>query len=446
MDAAIRRVTALNNALNTITSGRPVSVNQLERLGSYSGPTGSSTPAGGNTSNDLSGNNNDSGSSSGGGGGGTPEDAELARLNKKKDKEQKALNVIALKEDAINKVYDKRKKTLEEIAKINSKIADKQKSQLTIAGALASGDIAAAARAVQEARAKSASYAEEEQMRALEAKRQAELDGIIVNGKTKEAYEAEIARLNLRIAQRELEIALGDTSSGGGSGGGSGSGSGNTNNNNNNNNNNNTTTTTTTPSTTGNSGWKYNSNSDPNYYANAGQGKYWKFVSGKWTETVRPKPDGLKPGYFWAWDDKNDKWIQAADPRRPAGTSSGNGSSSNSSGSRGPARVASGGLIRYAMGGKVATRYLAPGGLALGSDTVPAMLTPGEFVIKRPAVQGFGVKNLEAINSGKSVNGSVYNYNVNLSVSSVSSPDEIARTVVTKIRDIDRQRIRGNSY
>jgi hypothetical protein len=155
----------------------------------------------------------------GGGGGGSQEDSQLANLNKQKDKEQKALNVITLKEDAINKVYDKRKKALEQIAKINSQIAAQQKDQLDVAIALTSGDIAAAARAVQAQRVKAASYAQEEQMRALEAKRQAELDGIIVNGKTREAYEAEIARLNLAIAERELALANGATSGGGGSGG-----------------------------------------------------------------------------------------------------------------------------------------------------------------------------------------------------------------------------------
>ena len=74
------------------------------------------------------------------------------------------------------------------------------------------------------------------------------------------------------------------------------------------------------------------------------------------------------------------------------------------------------------------------------------MLTPGEFVVKRPAVQGFGVKKLEAINSGKSLDGSVYNYNVNVNVATGSDPDKIARSVVTKIKSIDKQRLGGNSY
>jgi hypothetical protein len=366
-----------------------------------------------------------------GGGGGTPEDAQLKKLNTERDKIQKALNVIALKEDAINKIYDKRKKALEDIAKINSNIADKQKTQLTIAGALASGDIAAAARAVQEARAKSNSYAQDEQMRALEAKRQAELDGIIVNGRTREAYEAEIARLNLAIAERELALALGSTSGGSGGSGGSG---------NNNNNNNDTDTTPNPPAATGR---------DPKPAGSAGIGKKWVYstVINDWVATPVPKPASPSEiGVTWVWSTPKEEWYKYTVPK-PGPTYTWNNARDvwNAPSGGGPTPMAAGGLVGYSMGGRVAKRYLASGG-SIGSDTVSAMLTPGEFVVKRPAVQGFGVKNLEAINNGKSASDSVYNYNVNLSVSSVSSPDEIARTVITKIKDIDRQRIRGNSY
>jgi len=109
-------------------------------------------------------------------------------------------------------------------------------------------------------------------------------------------------------------------------------------------------------------------------------------------------------------------------------------------------KLAGGGMAKnYSVGGKVMS-YFADGGSPLGSDTVPAMLTPGEFVVKRPAVQNFGVKKLEAINSGKSSDSSVYTYNVSVNVATNSDPDAIARTVVTKIRSIDKQRLGGNSY
>ena len=45
--------------------------------------------------------------------------------------------------------------------------------------------------------------------------------------------------------------------------------------------------------------------------------------------------------------------------------------------------------------------YKADGGFTpRGTDTVPAMLTPGEFVIQKSAVDSIGVSNLEAMNNG----------------------------------------------
>lgn len=50
-------------------------------------------------------------------------------------------------------------------------------------------------------------------------------------------------------------------------------------------------------------------------------------------------------------------------------------------------------------GGEVPTGYYAKGGFARrGTDTIPAMLTPGEFVVRRNAVKGIGVSFLKKIN------------------------------------------------
>ena len=107
-----------------------------------------------------------------------------------------------------------------------------------------------------------------------------------------------------------------------------------------------------------------------------------------------------------------------------------------------------GGMVaQYAMGGNV-MKY-AMGGMfkSLGSDTVPAMLTPGEFVIKRAAVNEIGVDKLEKLNStGEMNDGSVYNYSVNVNVRSDANPDEIARTVMSQIKRVDSQRMQGNRF
>ena len=118
----------------------------------------------------------------------------------------------------------------------------------------------------------------------------------------------------------------------------------------------------------------------------------------------------------------------------------------------------------YAMGG-IVPRYMSSGGMASGTDTVPAMLTPGEFVVNRKATQEFGPL-LSAINSPTfalpsrmssslrssgsgsqtAVNNSktLYNYSVNVNVSnSGANPNDIARTVINQIKQIDNQRIRS---
>ena len=108
---------------------------------------------------------------------------------------------------------------------------------------------------------------------------------------------------------------------------------------------------------------------------------------------------------------------------------------------------AMGGEIKgYPMGGLIP--YKSEGGIfkSLGSDTVPAMLTPGEFVIRRPAVRGFGVKNLESINRGTFNGGSMYNYNLSVNVKSDANPEQIANTVMRSIKQVEGRRIRGNAY
>jgi hypothetical protein len=48
-------------------------------------------------------------------------------------------------------------------------------------------------------------------------------------------------------------------------------------------------------------------------------------------------------------------------------------------------------------------RYFASGGMAKGTDTVPAMLTPGEFVMNKSAVEKHGVGMMQHLNSGGEV-------------------------------------------
>jgi TP901 family phage tail tape measure protein len=101
--------------------------------------------------------------------------------------------------------------------------------------------------------------------------------------------------------------------------------------------------------------------------------------------------------------------------------------------------------LNKSSGGMI-PKYFANGGSPLGTDVVPAMLTPGEFVVKKSAVGNFGAKNLKSINDGTYSGESVYNYSINVNVNSNASADAIARTVMTQIKGIDSQRLRGNKF
>jgi hypothetical protein len=106
-------------------------------------------------------------------------------------------------------------------------------------------------------------------------------------------------------------------------------------------------------------------------------------------------------------------------------------------------RSAGGIIPGYSVGGRV-KGYSAGGFPSLGSDNIPAMLTPGEFVVRKRAVQDFGVKNLEAVNNGEYSGGSVYNYSLAVNVKSDADPNRIAKTVMKEIKRVDSQRVRGN--
>jgi len=120
--------------------------------------------------------------------------------------------------------------------------------------------------------------------------------------------------------------------------------------------------------------------------------------------------------------------------------------------------------VKFASGG-IVPKYMASGGLARGTDTVPAMLTPGEYVINKDATQKFGPllsainsptfktptssnPNFSGINSSSNITSTnnsktLYNYNLSVNVSnSNANPNDIARTVINQIKMIEDQRIR----
>jgi TP901 family phage tail tape measure protein len=160
-------------------------------------------------------------------------------------------------------------------------------------------------------------------------------------------------------------------------------------------------------------------------------------------------------------------------------------SATGGSGSAGGGRF---GVQYLASGGMVSPKYFAAGGMSRGSDTVPAMLTPGEFVMNKNATKKFGPL-LASLNKGQYPRGmsqpsfgmsssqksfsqpfysissptmmsspmtsvsapsynsnsnTVYNYSVGINVGGSNiNPDSIAKSVMNEIRYIDSQRVRG---
>ena len=123
-------------------------------------------------------------------------------------------------------------------------------------------------------------------------------------------------------------------------------------------------------------------------------------------------------------------------------------------------------ILSKGKGGMGIVKAMAFGGRAIGSDTVPAMLTPGEFIVNKSASRAYAPL-LERINESKypgmlsgggqpqvpvnnistSTNDNstaVYNYNLGFCINGANgSAKDIANAVMREIKNVDSQRIRG---
>ena len=359
------------------------------------------------------------------------------------------LDNIKLQEDQINEKFDKQIGALNTIKTLNENIANQEKQRLTIADALSRGDISAAAVAIQEARSQQASASmeaaqqglttgKENAIASLGAKKiQQQIDALnkqknviedtiekqkesikyfgmtadqirdaaraldlandagmdinnstflnnLINGAKGDASALKVVMVSLQDEARKLFDELNKLRS--------------------------TFLTTTAPA--------------------GGGGSYYSNLSNNLVGT---------PGY----EGMSARQIEA-ERRRESGN-----------------RYMYGGIIKkYAAGGIV-------GGKGM-TDKVPALLTPGEYVVNKNASRKFGPL-LKSINESKypgsmstvgassvlgissnAVNNnstSVYNYSLNIDASGGSAnPNDIARIVMTQIKNMDAQRIRGNRY
>jgi hypothetical protein len=123
---------------------------------------------------------------------------------------QKGLEELSKKEDAVNKSYDLRVEALDKVSESNSRVNEQEKSRISLASALASGDIAGAAGIAGDMQQQSAQYQIEDARAALEKQRQVDLDALTVsiNGKlmTRQGIESEIETIQDRIYKKGIDL------------------------------------------------------------------------------------------------------------------------------------------------------------------------------------------------------------------------------------------------
>ena len=414
--------------------------------------------------------------------------SEISGINSSIKSYSRTLDLIGRQEAVITETYDKKiesvnkqKDALESIKTVNSFLISQQQKQLGLANALTQGDISAAAEAAQTMRAEAASAALDRMTGGLdtaatnlEAQKQREISSItaVVNGQkmTRKQIDEQILLLNdkiytIEVTQLEPLQAQADK--------------------------------------------KRQILSDLDFQIQKEQQSLqingmtkteWEFIQ-RYTDATNNHLDGIiididkvaksssSAAASWASIVASMKLAKSlgtnSGSTNPADIAAGIKDGSITKQNLTPAQAAQASAVvkltiskvntqieqlkkitqRKMYGGKV--KYMATGGIAIGSDTVPAMLTPGEFVVNKAAAQQFGPM-LQSINESKypsmlgGMGGStvvpinnvstsmsdnstaVYNYNLGFSINgSNSNANDIARAVMTEIKNVDAQRIRG---
>jgi hypothetical protein len=345
---------------------------------------------------------------------------------------QKALDDISKKEDALNQQYDARFTALDKVARINDRLAQQERSRISLASALSSGDIGSAVFAASEMTRSFAESQAEDARSSLEYMREQELSNITanVNGQflTREQIQAQIDGINERIYQRQLStIPLEDQ--------------------------------------------LYAYNQEKERIANRIEQIQINMQAKQIEEEqALARQLGLLKGKKRYARDIRDYYAQAVSLMNSLG---GRAVTAMYGGSI--QKKAFGGLLKYtsnepapgmAMGGRV--KKFAIGNIVPGMgnvDRVPALLTPGEFVVRKSVAQA-NMPLLQALNSdvfptmsggvpsvdpGSLVSNSivtnntpVYNYSISVNVPNTNaSPEEIANVVASRLNRINSTSIRG---
>jgi TP901 family phage tail tape measure protein len=420
-------------------------------------------------------------------------DRPLAALSEESSIISNTLGLIDKAEEEINKKYDAQEQALSKISQLNSEIAAQEKQRLTLADALSQGDISAAAAAAQEMRATAAEAATRRASGTLAVARESELSNVTVNGMTRiqieerqfqigqqtfaleqqrkviekeilsiqdQIYTKELLRepinrqirdyqFEIETAQRNLlepaQLAL-------------------------------------EKATSAKEQYQKQTESIIKTFDYLGKSKdEWIKINVEATaveksadavEKSTAKSAANTAAILESWQQLKDKTITLTEHINRIVTTTNIVTTVYAPGSTPP-----GGLTPKMYGGVI--KKMAVGGFVPGigmTDKVPTLLTPGEFVVNKAATKQFGpllsdinnskfpsmvneltpavyssnnssifTPNIVSNNASLSDNSStMYNYNIGITVPQTNaSSDDIARSVISQIRHVDAQRIRG---
>jgi TP901 family phage tail tape measure protein len=382
---------------------------------------------------------------------------QISGINSNIKTYSRTLDLIGRQETSINDTYDKKieainkqKDALESVKTINSFLMSQQQKQLGLANALTQGDISAAAEAMQAMRAEAAQEALNRMSSGLdtattnlEAQKQREISSItaVVNGQkmTRQQIDQQILSLNDQIYTIE---------------------------------------TTQLEPLQAQADKKRQILSDLDFQIQKEQTSLqingmtraeWDLIQ-QYTDAANKHLDEIKIDIDQvAKSSKSaaDNWaaiLKSMQMAKALGNITTKTTTTTTSVGAFDKNNMYGGKIKPMNMGGVVPKYFASGG-RMGSDSVPSMLTPGEFVINKKASQEFGPL-LSMLNEskypsmiGSSASGqvpinnaltsvsdnstAVYNYSLGFNVNgSNANPNEIANAVMTKIKQVDAQRIR----
>jgi len=136
-------------------------------------------------------------------------DRPISALQAESERLSNDLAILDKAAEQINNKYDLQAQALEKISEVNQDIINQQKTQVDLAGALTQGDIAAAAQAAQDMRSQAAEAAARGAGKTLEAARQSELDRLkSASGMTRDQIEARQFAISQSIYNLEQQRAV----------------------------------------------------------------------------------------------------------------------------------------------------------------------------------------------------------------------------------------------